>query len=50
MMAALRRAGVRPGQSVKATVSPGGVLVGSGGETAELSKEMATHVFVTTDA
>jgi len=50
MMAALRRAGVRPGQSVKATVSPGGVLVGSGGETAELSKDMATHVFVTTDA
>jgi len=50
MMAALRRAGVRPGQSVKATVSPGGVLVGSGGETAELSTEMATHVFVTTDA
>jgi len=46
LMSRLRRAGVRPGASI--TVGPGGVglLVGSGGETTEISDEVASHVFV----
>jgi DtxR family Mn-dependent transcriptional regulator len=43
---ALDRAGVRPGQVVTATASHGGVLVGRGGETAELDLATASHVFV----
>ncbi len=46
VMSALRRAGVRPGEVVKATLSEGGVLIGSGMEYAELSLDHATHVFV----
>jgi DtxR family transcriptional regulator, iron-dependent repressor len=46
LMASLRRAGVRPGEVVKVTVSAGGVLVGSGMEYAELDLETAAHVFV----
>jgi DtxR family Mn-dependent transcriptional regulator len=46
VMAALRRAGAMPGERVTATLSPGGILVGSGGETAELAAGMAAHVFV----
>ncbi len=46
MMAALHRAGVRPGEVVKATTSAGGVLVGSGMEYAELDLDTAGHVFV----
>ncbi|MFI6515422.1 metal-dependent transcriptional regulator [Spirillospora sp. NPDC050679] len=42
----LRRAGVRPGTVVCVTPSPGGVMVGSGGETAELPARIAAHVFV----
>jgi DtxR family Mn-dependent transcriptional regulator len=51
LMLRLRRAGVRPGSTVRATVSPGGgVLLGSVGETAELDLELAAHVFVTARA
>ena len=50
LMQRLRRAGVQPGQTVRATVSPGGVLLGSVGETAELDLELAGHVFVTVRA
>jgi DtxR family Mn-dependent transcriptional regulator len=45
-MAALRRAGATPGATVKVVASPGGVLVGSAGEYAELDLAMASHVFV----
>jgi DtxR family Mn-dependent transcriptional regulator len=51
LMLRLRRAGVQPGSTVRATVSPGGgVLLGSVGETAELDLELASHVFVTARA
>jgi DtxR family Mn-dependent transcriptional regulator len=46
VMYTLRRAGVQPGAVVSVTDSPGGVLVGSGGEAAELDAELASHVFV----
>jgi DtxR family transcriptional regulator, iron-dependent repressor len=46
LMYTLRRAGVQPGSVVSVTESPGGVLVGSGGEAAELRAETASHVFV----
>jgi DtxR family Mn-dependent transcriptional regulator len=45
-MSTLSRAGVRPGQVVKVTLSEGGVLVGSGMEYAELDSTTASHVFV----
>ncbi|MFF4168728.1 metal-dependent transcriptional regulator [Streptomyces sp. NPDC001744] len=46
LMYTLRRAGVQPGSVVSVTESPGGVLVGSSGEAAELGAEVAAHVFV----
>ncbi|MFF0478292.1 metal-dependent transcriptional regulator [Streptomyces sp. NPDC004284] len=46
LMYTLRRAGVQPGSVVSVSESPGGVLVGSGGEAAELDAEVAAHVFV----
>ncbi|WP_181789257.1 metal-dependent transcriptional regulator [Streptomyces phytophilus] len=46
LMYTLRRAGVQPGAVVSVTDSAGGVLVGSGGEAAELDAEVASHVFV----
>ena len=46
LMTALRRAGVAPGASVKVHTSPGGVMVGSGGEYAELEIASAAQVFV----
>ncbi|MEY9872282.1 DtxR family Mn-dependent transcriptional regulator [Streptacidiphilus sp. MAP12-33] len=46
LMYTLRRAGVQPGAVVNVTQSTGGVLVGSGGEAAELGKDIAAHVFV----
>ena len=46
LMAALRRVGALPDRDVKATQGPEGVLVGSGGETAEIDPELADHVFV----
>ena len=47
-MYTLRRAGVQPGAVVSVTAAPGGVLVSSGGEAAELDNEIAAHVFVAT--
>ena len=47
LMASLRRAGAMPGATVKVVSSPGGLLVGSAGEYAELSLLSASHVFVT---
>ncbi|WP_369145798.1 metal-dependent transcriptional regulator [Streptomyces sp. R44] len=46
LMYTLRRAGVQPGSVVSVSESPGGVLVGSSGEAAELDAEVAAHVFV----
>ncbi|MFB7449277.1 metal-dependent transcriptional regulator [Streptomyces sp. NPDC057027] len=46
LMYTLRRAGVQPGSVVSVSESPGGVLVGSSGEAAELDADIAAHVFV----
>ncbi len=46
LMTELRRAGVHPGAVVTASRSAGGILVGSGGEAAELPPDVASHVFV----
>ncbi|MBI1378101.1 MAG: dihydrofolate reductase [Frankiales bacterium] len=46
LMAAMRRAGAMPGSTVKVVSSPGGILVGSAGEYAELDTATASHVFV----
>jgi DtxR family Mn-dependent transcriptional regulator len=46
LMNTLRRAGVRPGAVVTVRQSHGGLLVGSGGEAAELDLDTAGHVFV----
>ena len=48
LMSRLRRAGVGPGTSLTVAPAPGGLLVGSGGETTEISLEIAGHVFVST--
>jgi DtxR family Mn-dependent transcriptional regulator len=50
IMAALRRAGVMPGEVVKVRLSDGGILVGSGMEYAELRSESAAHIFVVAKA
>ena len=47
LMASLKRAGVQPGQVAKVSRSPGGVLIGSGGEYAELGPDGAALVFAT---
>ena len=47
LMSRLRRAGVRPGATVTVVRSSGGLLVGSGGESTEITVEVASHVFVT---
>ncbi len=46
MMAALRRIGALPDKVVTVTAGAGGVLLGSGGETAEIDVELAQHLFV----
>ena len=46
LMAALRRVGAQPGQVVTVTRGAVGVLVASGGESAELDGEAASHLFV----
>jgi DtxR family Mn-dependent transcriptional regulator len=46
IMRSLRRAGVTPGEVVKARRSEGGVLVGRGMEYAELRPDSASHIFV----
>ena len=46
LMKRLRRAGVRPGASITVGPSAAGMLVGSGGETTEISSEVASPVFV----
>ena len=46
LMSSLRRSGIRPGETVKVTRSPGGVLVGSAGEYVELDDATAALIFV----
>jgi DtxR family Mn-dependent transcriptional regulator len=46
LMTKLRRSGVWPGEKVKASKSPGGILVGSAGEYAEVNSATATLIFV----
>lgn len=46
LMRTLRRAGIRPGSTVRVATGVGGVLVGSGENAAELGKDIAAHVFV----
>jgi DtxR family transcriptional regulator, Mn-dependent transcriptional regulator len=46
LMASLRRAGVQPGALVKVSTVNGSLLVGTGMEFAELTRENASHIFV----
>ena len=47
LMGALRRVGAVPGKTVTVVETEEGVLLGSGGETAEIVPEAAEHIFVT---
>ena len=47
LMSRLRRAGARPGSTLTVARSAAGLLVGSGGESTEISTEVASHIFVT---
>ncbi|MCY7402353.1 MAG: metal-dependent transcriptional regulator [Nocardioides sp.] len=46
LMGLLRRVGALPGQTVTIAKTDEGILIGSGGETAELVREAAEHIFV----
>ena len=46
LMAVLRRVGAQPGKVVTVARASGGVLVASGGESAEIDGEAASHLFV----
>ncbi|MFI5531507.1 metal-dependent transcriptional regulator [Kitasatospora sp. NPDC051853] len=46
LMLTLRRAGIRPGTTVKVSTGVGGLLVGTGENAAELPKDIAAHLFV----
>src|SRR4249919_1498387 len=46
LMSALRRVGATPDKTVTVLATDEGVLVGSGGETAEIVPEAADHIFV----
>ncbi len=46
IMTSLRRAGALPGAVVKVQATEDGVLIGSGGEYAELPHALAAHVFI----
>jgi DtxR family Mn-dependent transcriptional regulator len=46
LMGALRRVGAVPGKTVTVVATAEGVLLGSGGETAEIVPEAAEHIFV----
>lgn len=50
LMKTLRRAGVWPGEKVKVSKSPGGYMVGSAGEYAEIDESTASLIFVDADA
>ena len=46
LMAVLRRVGALPGKVIEVALGDEGILVGSGGETAEIDVDAATHLFV----
>ncbi len=46
LMGVLRRVGAQPGETVSVIATDEGVIVGSGGETAEIVNEAADHIFV----
>ena len=46
LMGALRRVGALPDKTVTVARTAEGVLVGRGGETAEIEPEAAEHIFV----
>ena len=46
LMSALRRVGALPDKTITVVATAEGVLVGSGGETAEIVPEAADHIFV----
>ncbi|MBO9521592.1 MAG: metal-dependent transcriptional regulator [Nocardioidaceae bacterium] len=46
LMGVLRRIGAQPGETVAAVATDEGVMLGSGGETAEIVTEAADHIFV----
>ncbi|WP_122816314.1 metal-dependent transcriptional regulator [Nocardioides pantholopis] len=46
LMSALRRVGALPDKTVTIIATPDGVLLGTGGETAEIVPEAADHIFV----
>ena len=46
LMSALRRVGAMPGKVITVARGAEGVLVGSGGESAEIDTEASTHLFV----
>jgi DtxR family transcriptional regulator, Mn-dependent transcriptional regulator len=46
LMGTLRRIGAVPDKVIGVQITPAGVLVGSGGESAELDLEAASHIFV----
>jgi DtxR family Mn-dependent transcriptional regulator len=46
LMSVLRRVGAQPGEAVAVVATDDGVLIGSGGETAEIMTEAAQHIFV----
>lgn len=46
LLATLRRCGIRPGETVTAQTSPGGFLVGSTGEYAELDHSIASQIWI----
>ena len=47
LMGVLRRIGAQPGESVAVVATDEGVMLGSGGESAEIVSEAAAHIFVT---
>jgi DtxR family Mn-dependent transcriptional regulator len=47
LMSVLRRIGAQPGEVVAVVATAEGVLLGSGGESAEIVAEAADHIFVT---
>ncbi|MFT4289490.1 metal-dependent transcriptional regulator [Nocardioides sp.] len=46
LMSALRRVGARPDKTISVVATDEGVLLGSGGETAEIYLDAAEHIFV----
>lgn len=46
LMSAMRRVGALPDKTITIEATPDGVLVGAGGETAEIFSEAADHIFV----